>query len=55
LNEAFDDGDPLLPLVIGHWRAFDPLRQHPGYKALLERMGWAQPVSPAARPPARPT
>jgi tetratricopeptide (TPR) repeat protein len=54
LNEAYDVGDPLLPLVIAHWRAFDPLREHPGYRALLERMGWTNPVTPASRPPPRP-
>jgi serine/threonine-protein kinase len=54
LNEAFDGGDPLLPLVIGHWRAFDPLREHPAYDALLERMDWTEALPPAARPPARP-
>ena len=54
LNEAYDVGDPLLPLVIGHWRAFDPLREYPAYRALLGRMGWTEPLSPAPRPPARP-
>jgi hypothetical protein len=54
LNEALEEGDPLLALVIGHWRAFDPLREHPAYDALLQRMGWTRPLPPAARPPARP-
>jgi hypothetical protein len=54
LNEACDAGDPLLPLVVGHWSAFDPLRAHPGYRALLDRMGWTHPVPPAERPPVRP-
>jgi serine/threonine protein kinase/Tfp pilus assembly protein PilF len=54
LNEALEDGDPLLALVIGHWRAFDPLREHPAFDALLQRMGWTRPLPPAARPPARP-
>jgi serine/threonine-protein kinase len=55
LNESYEAGDPLLPLIAGHWAAFDPLRDHPGYRALLERMGWAQPIAPAPRPPARPS
>ena len=54
LNDALEIGDPLLPLVAGHWEGFRWLRDRPEYGALLARMGWTDPIPPAPRPPPRP-
>jgi hypothetical protein len=38
LARACDDRDPLL-LWLHLWPVFDPLRDHEGFKALIERIG----------------
>jgi serine/threonine-protein kinase len=54
LNEAIDDSDPLLALVLGHWPAFDELRGRADFRAILRRLGWEQPLAAGRRPPPPP-
>jgi serine/threonine-protein kinase len=53
LDAAVDVGDPLLALVIGHWRVFDSLRARPEFRAILRRIGWDRPPAAGRRPPPR--